>query len=280
MKLEFVKMHGAGNDFVMLDDRAGRIPWQDHLRMAALAARRTGVGCEGVILIQKSDRADFRMRFLNPDGTEAEMCGNGARCAAAFAHDIGAVRRRRSMTMETMCGVMAAELTDSGVRVWMPEPDKRNYNMEVHMPDHAVKGHFVVAGVPHFVVPVAEVGAVDVLNEGRALRLHPAFAPTGTNVDFVTWRAPNSMTMRTFERGVEGESGACGTGAIACAVVAVETAGFTLPIRIRTTAGYELVVNGDWRDGQCTGMTLTGPARTVFRGTVDFNMLETGDGME
>ena len=102
MKLEFVKMHGAGNDFVMLDDRAGRIPWQDHLRMAALAARRTGVGCEGVILIQKSDRADFRMRFLNPDGTEAEMCGNGARCLAAFIHR--AILVTQAMVLQTMMG--------------------------------------------------------------------------------------------------------------------------------------------------------------------------------
>lgn len=278
MKLDFVKMHGAGNDFVMLDDRDGRIPWQDHILMAALAARRTGIGSEGVILVQPSARADFRMRFLNPDGAEVEMCGNGARCVAAFAHAIGAVGR--TMTMETMCGLMDAELTDHGVRVWMPEPAKRRYDIEIPLGDTVVKGHFLNTGVPHFVVPVEEIGRVDVDRDGRALRRHAQFAPEGTNVDFAMWRAPDRMSMRTFERGVEAESGACGTGAIACAVVAVETAGFTLPVRIRSTAGYELIVDGDWREGKCTGLTLTGPAKEVFRGTIDLDAVEMGDEIE
>ena len=278
MKLNFVKMHGAGNDFIMLDDREGRIPWQDHFLMAALAARRTGIGCEGVILVQPSTRADFRMRFLNPDGAEAEMCGNGARCVAAFANAIGA--SGRTMTMETMCGLMDAELTDHGVRVWMPEPDKRRYDLEIPLGEAVFKGHYLNTGVPHFVVPVTEIGRVDVERDGRALRRHETFAPDGANVDFVMWRAPDRMSMRTFERGVEAETGACGTGAIACAVVAVETAGFTLPVRIRTTAGYELIVDGDWREGKCTGLTLTGPAREVCRGVIDLDAVEMGDEIE
>jgi diaminopimelate epimerase len=278
MKLDFVKMHGAGNDFVMLDDRAGRIPWQDHFLMAAMAARRTGIGCEGVILVQASTRADFRMRFLNPDGAEAEMCGNGARCVAAFAHAIGAAKR--TMTMETRCGLMDAELTDHGVRVWMPEPDRRAYDLTVPLEGRTVKGHFLVAGVPHFVVPVEDVGSVNVEGDGRLLRRHARFAPEGANVDFVAWRAPDRMSMRTYERGVEAETGACGTGAMACAVAAVETAGFTLPIRVRTSAGYELIVDGDWRDGKCTGLTLTGPAKEVYRGTIDLDAVEMGDEIE
>jgi len=278
MKLEFVKMHGAGNDFVMLDDRDGRVPWQDHFLMAALAARRTGVGCEGVILIQASARADFRMRFLNPDGSEVEMCGNGARCAAAFAHRIGVAKS--TMTMETMCGLMDAELTGHGVRVWMPEPDKRRYGLQLDLGGRTITGHFINTGVPHFVTFMPDVGQADVAGEGRVVRLHPAFAPEGTNVDFATLRPPDRLSMRTFERGVEAESGACGTGAIACVVVAVETAGFTLPVRVRTTTGYELIVDGDWRGGRCTGMTLTGPAKEVFRGTIDLDTLATGHTLE
>ena len=278
MKLDFTKMHGAGNDFIMLDDRHGRVPWQDHVLMAAMALHRTGIGCEGIILIQGSDRADFRMRFLNPDGAEAEMCGNGARCAAAFAHAIGAAAR--TMTMETMCGVIDAELTAHGACVWMPEPSKRRYGADLKIGEDVIRGHFVNTGVPHFVVPVAEVGQVDVEGRGRALRLHAAFAPEGTNVDFVTLRPPDRLNMRTFERGVEAESGACGTGAVACAVVAVETAGFTLPVRVRSSAGYELIVGGDWRDGQCTGLTLTGPAKEVFRGTIDLDTVKMGDERE
>jgi len=272
-------MHGAGNDFVLIDDRDERIPWQDHILMAALAARRTGVGCEGVILVQKSKRADFRMRFLNPDGAEVEMCGNGVRCVAVFAHAIGTAGR--AMTVETMCGLLKAELTDHGARVWMPEPAKRRYDMKIAREKQpAFQGHFINTGVPHFVVPVPEVGQIDVDREGRFLRNHSAFAPEGANVNFVTFRPPNRLSMRTYERGVEAETGACGTGAVACAVVAVETAGFTLPVRIRTTAGYELVINGQWRNGICTDMTLTGPAKEVFRGSIDTDTLVLGDEME
>jgi diaminopimelate epimerase len=274
MKINFTKMHGAGNDFVLIDDREGKVPWEDHFLMAALAARRTGVGCEGVILLQHSDKADFRMRFLNPDGTEVDMCGNGSRCAAAFAHSVGACGK--ALTMETMCGLLDAQLTRGGVCVWMPEPTKKNYGLEINVGDETIRGDFLNTGVPHFVVQVPNVNSADVQGLGRALRLHPAFAPEGTNVDFVSFRTPNRMTMRTYERGVEAESGACGTGAVACAVVAVETLQFTLPAKVKTSSGYDLVVDGDWRHHKCTGLTLTGPVKFVFTGEIDLDDLDMG----
>jgi diaminopimelate epimerase len=274
MKINFTKMHGAGNDFVLIDDREGKVPWEDHFLMAALASRRTGIGCEGVILVQKSDKADFRMRFLNPDGTEVEMCGNGSRCAAAFAHSIGA--SGTALTMDTMCGLVDAQIINGSVCVWMPEPSKKNYNIALKVGGETVTGHFINTGVPHFVVPVQNISAVNVQELGRALRLHPAFAPDGTNVDFVTFRTPNRMTMRTYERGVEAESGACGTGAVACVIVAVETAGFTLPAKIKTSSGYELTVDGDWRHNKCTGLTLMGPVKFVFTGEIDLDEIDMG----
>jgi len=278
MKIKFTKMHGAANDFVLIDDREGKVPWEDHFLMAALAARRTGIGCEGVILVQKSDKADFRMRFLNPDGTEVEMCGNGSRCAAAFAHAIGV--SGKALTMETMCGLVDAQLTESGVCVWMPEPTKRTYGLELKVGSETIRGDFINTGVPHFVVPVPNISTVDVQGLGRALRLHPAFAPDGTNVDFVTFRAPNRMTMRTYERGVEAESGACGTGAVACVVVAVETAGFSLPTFVKTPSGYDLTVAGDWRHHKCTGLTLSGPVKFVFKGEIELDDLDLGGEIE
>ncbi len=271
MKLKFTKMHGAGNDFVMIDDREGIAPWEDHFLMAALASRRTGIGCEGIVLIQKSDRADFRMRFLNPDGTEVEMCGNGSRCAAAFAQQIGAAGT--SLTIETMCGLVDAQVNEQDVCIWMPEPGRKEYGMELNVNGQTVRGDFIVAGVPHFVVQVPNVNAVDVHNLGRALRLHPAFAPDGTNVDFMALRAPNRMAVRTYERGVEEESGACGTGAVACAVVAVETIGFTLPTQVKTSSGCDLLVDGDWRKKKCTGLTLTGPIKFVYTGEIELEGL-------
>lgn len=268
MLLSFTKMHGAANDFVMIDDREGKVPWQDYVLMSLLAARRTGVGCEGIILIQQSKRADFRMRFLNPDGTEVDMCGNGARCAAWFAHKIGAAPR--SMTMETSCGLLDAELVDAfNVKVWMPEATARSYGMAVHVDGQQIEGDYVNTGVPHFVVRTTSPEAVDVETLGRALRLHSAFAPEGVNVDFVTQREPNRMSMRTYERGVEAESGACGTGAVAAAITAVEAHAGTLPMSVRTGGGFILSIDADWRGNRCTGITLTGPVREVYQGVID-----------
>lgn len=274
MKIKFAKMHGAGNDFVLIDDRDGKVPWEDHFLMAALASRRTGIGCEGIILLQHSDKADFRMRFLNPDGTEVELCGNGSRCAAAFANAVGA--SGKALTMETMCGLVDAQLSDTGVCVWMPEPTKKNFGIELKVGSETVRGDFINTGVPHFVVQVPNISTVNVQELGRALRLHAAFAPEGTNVDFVSFRAPNRMTMRTYERGVEAESGACGTGAIACAIVAVETAQFSLPTKVKTSSGFELTIDGDWRHHKCTGLTLTGPVKFVFSGEIELNDVDMG----
>ena len=260
MKVRFAKMHGAGNDFVMIDDRDGRMP-TDAASIAALAARRTGIGCEGVILVQRSDCADFRMRFFNPDGGEAEMCGNGARCVAAFALAVGAAKNAK-MTFETLAGRVRAEVVDDAtVKIFLPDPKD-------------LRDDFVNSGVPHRIVPVADVAAADVEGEGRRIRFSPEFAPAGTNVDFVAYAPPHDAAMRTYERGVEAESGACGTGAVAAAVVGVARHGMSFPVRIRTQGGHELVVDGErGEDGSFRAVSLTGPVAWVFEGTVGCNLL-------
>ena len=146
--------------------------------------------------------------------------------------------------------------------------------MQVKVKGNVIAGDFVEAGVPHFIVQTASVAAVDVAKLGRELRLADEFAPNGTNVDFVQYKAPNIAIMRTYERGVEAESGACGTGAVAAAVVGVETKGLSLPIRIRCSHGCELTVEGDWRHAKSTGFILTGPVKRVFEGDVDMDLLE------
>lgn len=274
-KIHFTKMHGAGNDFVLIDDRDETFPESGSL-IAAMAADHTGVGCEGVILVRRSKRADFRMTFYNPDGTEAELCGNGSRCVAAFAKRIGAVKSN-CMTFETGAGLVDAEIVDEGlVKVWMPEPTGRRYGCAAVCNDDgstSVSGDYIVVGVPHFIVPVANVTKVDVANAGRALRLSPEFAPNGTNVDFVQYIPPSKALIRTYERGVEAESGACGTGAVATAVAGVEAHGMSLPMHVRSSQGYDLVIDGDYRQSQGTGFTLTGPVRVVFEGEIDLDML-------
>ena len=279
-KIAFTKMHGAGNDFVLIDDRAETFPVHDHILLAMLAAPRTGVACEGVILVQKSSVADFRMVFFNPDGTEADLCGNGARCVAAFAREIGVVTSP-AMTFETRAGLVDAEVSPNGaVKVWMPEPKNRRYGMQVKVGDKFIAGDYVEAGVPHFIVPCESVASVDVEGLGRALRLSDAFAPNGTNVDFVQFIPAHKALIRTYERGVEAESGACGTGAVATAVVAVETKNMSLPVHVRTSQGYTLTVDGDWRHAKATGFTLTGPVKKVFEGVVDLDSFDTGNEME
>ena len=262
MKLiPFVKMHGAGNDFILVDDREGGFPIDDHRRIAAMATRPDGIGCEGVIIVQQSAKADFRMRFFNPDGTEAELCGNGARCVAMFAREIGAVKQD-SMVFETAAGMIAAEvLGEQKVKVAMPEPK-----------DFA--DDFVVAGVPHRIVPVENLAKADVVGEGRRIRLSEEYAPAGTNVDFVLYRQPNRVQIRTYERGGEAETGACGTGSVAAAVIGVADYGLTFPVHVTTVTGYDLVVDGEYDGERFSSVTLTGPVKRVFAGAIDWDSLD------
>ncbi len=255
MTVRFVKMHGAGNDFVLIDDREGVFPCSRD-KIAALASRGTGIGCEGVILVQKSAVADFRMRFFNPDGSEAELCGNGARCVAAFAREIGAASND-TMRFETLAGMINAEILDGDrVKVAMPDPTD-------------LRGDFVNSGVPHRIVPVDDLTTVDVAKEGRLIRFSAEYAPAGTNVDFVVYRKPNEVEIRTYERGVEAETGACGTGSVAAAVVGVARYGLSFPVQVKTIRGYALTVDGVYDGERFLCLTLTGPVTRVFTGEFD-----------
>ena len=262
MEVKFVNMHGAGNDFIMVDDREGTFPVDDYMRLAAMAVRPSGIGCEGVIIVQRSSRADFRMRFFNPDGSEAELCGNGARCVAAFAREIGAVRGN-VMCFETNAGLVDAEIVDDNqVKVWMPDPKD-------------LREGFVNSGVPHKVVAVESLSHVDVDGEGRRIRLSEEFAPDGTNVDFVVYRRPDRCSIRTYERGVEAETGACGTGSVAAAVIGVAQHGLEFPVHVKTVTGYDLVVDGEVSDdGRFSSVTLTGPVKKVYEGVIDWDSID------
>ena len=260
--IRFTKMHGAGNDFVLVDDLDGEFPVEDHRRIAALATRPDGIGCEGIILVQKSATVDFKMRFFNPDGTEADLCGNGARCVAAFAREIGAAKDD-AMRFETAAGFVDAEILEPGlVRIAMPPPKN-------------IREDFVVVGVPHKIVSVENLTKTDVEGEGRSIRNSPEFEPEGTNVDFVTYRQPNRIAIRTYERGVEAETGACGTGSVAAAVIGVADYGLEFPVRVTTALGYDLIVDGVYRpDGAFESLTLTGPVKRVFVGEMDWDALD------
>ncbi len=269
IKIPFYKMHGAANDFIVVDDRAQTFPIHDRAWIARIAARRTGIGCEGVLLIQPSDRSDFRMRFMNPDGGEVEMCGNGARCIARLAHELGAAPGR--MRIETVAGELRAEIMGDQVRLRMTDPRDWTLHGTVTVEGRTIPYGFVNSGVPHVVIESTRLDEEPVREIGRAIRYHAQFAPRGTNVNFAQVTGPSSARVRTYERGVEDETLACGTGIVATALVLARAGRIRLPAEIRPASGDTLTVNGQTLpDGGFTDVTLTGPAVHVFRGTLEY----------
>jgi diaminopimelate epimerase len=232
-------MHGAGNDFILVDDRARTFP-ADAAFIARLCDRRRGIGAEGLILIQPSASADFRMRFHNPDGHEVDLCGNGARCVARLAHEIGAAPA--DLRIETAAGPVRAEVQLPLVRLHLPPP--RDWRMDLHLlwNNRDLPLHFVNSGVPHAVMLVEDLAAVDVPALGAHIRRHPLFAPGGTNADFIQITGPDALAIRTYERGVEGETLACGTGIAAAALVAEKLGLVRAPVRVHTAGGDFLEV--------------------------------------
>ncbi len=267
MHIPFWKMHGAGNDFVLVDDRAETFPATNEAWLRAIAARRTGVGADGVILIQRSATADFRMRFFNPDGREADMCGNGARCVARLAHEIGAAPA--AMSIETPAGLVRAEMAGEQVRLRMTDPKDWRMAQTLTANGQTVTYGFVNTGVPHAVVETDDLDACDVQGLGAALRHHAAFAPTGTNVNFIQVSGPQSVRVRTYERGVEAETLACGTGIVASALVAAAAGRARPPVQVIPTGGDVLTVDFALDGLMARDTTLLGPAAHVFRGELD-----------
>lgn len=268
MKLKFWKMHGAQNDFVLFDNRCGGFPVADRAFIVHLAARHCGIGAEGIILIERSASADFRMRFFNPDGGEAEMCGNGARCVARLAFELGAAGEQ--MTIETRAGQLAAQVLASGVRLGMTAPSAWQLDGMLELAGQPLAYSFVNTGVPHAVLRTGNLSEVDVLQTGAALRHHREFAPAGTNVNFMQVLPGGELQVRTYERGVEAETPACGTGATACGLVAARHGWTTLPVRVQVAGGDVLTVDGRLTADGAESVTLSGPAEHVFEGTIEY----------
>ncbi len=267
MKLAFWKMHGAGNDFILVDGRSAAGFPSDPAVVAKSCDRKRGVGADGLIVIGPSATADVRIRFFNADGSEAEMCGNGARCAALLAFELGLAKRE--MLIETGAGIVGAEVASGLVRVKMPRPTGWRLGQSLEVGGSSVSYHFVNTGVPHAVTEVSDFAKVDVQTVGSAVRRHPAFAPAGTNVDFMLVSGTKTLCMRTFERGVEAETSACGTGAAACALIAGRLGKVVPPVSVRCTSGDILDVDYRMTDDGAEAVSLTGPACHVFQGTIE-----------
>ncbi|NPB06242.1 MAG: diaminopimelate epimerase [Aquificae bacterium] len=274
--MELWKLQATGNDFILVDDRLDcftRFARQLNLSKEELVRRvcdrHRGVGADGLILIKppKESSHCFSWEFYNADGSTAEMCGNGARCAARFAYEKG-LCESESFTFETLAGPVEVRVLDRGRRVRVKlTPLSKPRKIKLELEEGALEGVFITAGVPHFVVKVKELGRLPVVRLGRAVRFHPAFEPKGTNVNFVEPVGEDALRIRTYERGVEGETLACGTGATASAAVAyLEGWVKKRPVRVITRSGEEILVEFD---DELKEVYLTGPVRKVLTGSLE-----------
>jgi diaminopimelate epimerase len=266
--VRFWKLEGAGNDFLGLDGRAGGFKLKRQ-QIADLCDRRRGVGADGVLVVEKPKvrGADFRMRYYNSDGGEAEMCGNGARCFALLARAVSG-RKGNELRVQTQAGLLTLRTSGREVQVSMTEPTKLRLGKKVVVAGRKVVVDFLNTGVPHAVLFVRSVRSIDVAKQGRAIRYHSAFAPSGTNVNFVEIGRGNRIHVRTYERGVEGETLACGTGVVASSILSNLRRGLRSPILVTTRGGDHLRVGFSMVNGHARKVTLQGPARIVYRGVL------------
>lgn len=214
-KIPFTKMQGAGNDFVVIDHIPG-LDLREFTRK--VCHRHRGIGADGVLVLGESTACDFKMSIINADGSEAEMCGNGARCMAVYIKNKFAVVPD-VFTMETLAGAIHASVQGETACVQLGDPADYRANMDIWIGDRKLCGHFINTGVPHAVIFVEGLQEFDVNGLGRLVRNHPLFAPKGTNVNFVERVKDGIVAVRTYERGVEAETLACGTGSVASALV-------------------------------------------------------------
>lgn len=266
MTFEFTKMSGAGNDFIVIDSTANpesNGPPREFI--AALCRRGLGVGADGLLeLLPPKDGEAFRMSYFNSDGGRASMCGNGARCISTYAFSRGLVRMGEPFDFTSDSGLHhGVVITPDSARIWMTEPSVSYLERPVDL-DGLWPVSLVDTGVPHAVVIRERLddGTFEKLAPG--LRNHPETGPAGANADWVMLLPDGSLSLRTFERGVEGETLACGTGAVAAVLVCHETMpGFGLPARVRVASGLSLTVGRD-----SVGWWLSGEARAVYRGVL------------
>ncbi|MDP7355258.1 MAG: diaminopimelate epimerase [Desulfobacterales bacterium] len=264
-KINFFKMSGSGNDFIVIDNRKGVVE-EKNLKtfISKICRRRMSVGADGIILLENAEGVDFKWRYYNADGGRAEMCGNGARCVSRFAwlNRIAGYR----MSFETDAGIIDAEVVDDQVMIKIPDPAGLKLNDSLKMNTGSLTISGVNTGVPHVVVEVDDIEEAQVVEVGRQIRYHEAFAPEGTNVNFVSYDKDGNLAVRTYERGVEDETLACGTGAIAGAVIMACKSKSTSPIKIQTRSGGFLTVHFKMEEDHFFDVSLQGDARIIYRG--------------
>ena len=263
--IEFYKTSGSGNDFIIIDNR-NRVVDEKNLKtfIEKICRRKMSVGADGFILIEESDSVDFRWRFFNADGNQAEMCGNGARCAARFAY-LNRIAGS-NMSFETKAGIISAEVSNDMVKINMPDSAELKTDYLLDLENGALKISSINTGVPHVVIVMDSIDSVDVVELGREIRFHDIFAPAGTNVNFICQNKDNTISIRTYERGVEDETLACGTGAVAASIVTAFKFGAKSPVKVITKSKESLSVYYKEINGKYSDIYLEGDARIIYKG--------------
>lgn len=264
--IRFTKAVASGNDFLIIDNISGEldpreVDWPGLAR--DLCRRRLSIGADGLLVLEASDKADFRMRIINPDGSEVDMCGNGARCACLYASQAGCAG---TLDFETGAGILKAEVTDGSVKIRMSDPRDLEMEVTLGIDKNLMIVHFINTGVEHAVHLVEDLDNYPVDEVGRKIRQHTKFAPQGTNANFVGKVADNSACIRTYERGVEGETLACGTGTVASAIVLALLERVKPPVKMTTKSGEVLTVHFEMTGKRITNVHLEGKARIVCEG--------------
>ena len=291
-KIEFYKLQASGNDFILLDNSKPKMKLDKafYRRFAKkYCSRGVGIGADGVLAIEPSNKADFKMRVFNADGTEAEMCGNGARCLGLWANQ---AKKKKDIKFETKAGIIEAKVEDKG-KAFLASPGRKNHRLssmefsnrvkikmsapfgsKMDLPltilGRKIKVNFINTGVPHAIIFVEGLEKIDVNRIGRKVRMHRQFEPAGTNVDFVELKNNNSLAIRTYERGVEAETLACGTGAVASALISriKLNSGYkkkTISFSVKTKSGDVLKVTFD-NGKKISNVWLQGEAHLIYKG--------------
>jgi diaminopimelate epimerase len=268
MLLSFTKMNGAGNDFVLVDNRARTVRLSRD-QIIRICDRHRGVGADGIMVLvpSTSGKADWAWEFYNSDGSAGEMCGNGARCFSRFVQKQTAAGG--DFTFETGAGIIAAHFQGDQVTVNLTVPRNLRLNESVQVSEGTQIVHLLDTGVPHAVLFVPDADRAMVQRLGPELRYHPLFQPRGTNVNFVQVLGPNRIRVRTYERGVEGETLACGTGVTASALISSRVHHFSSPVKVQVQGGDQLEVSFKEDEGEFKDVRLTGPAEFVFEGQIE-----------
>jgi diaminopimelate epimerase len=263
--IEFYKMSGSGNDFIIIDNRdlslkVGSLP--DFTR--AVCRRKISVGADGVVIIEPSNTADFKWQFFNSDGSVAEMCGNAARCVARLAFLQGIVGEK--LSFETIAGIVNAEVCENVPKVKLTDPSLVNLGKKIVIGGLEFVLDIIDTGVPHAVTFADNLESVDVFEWGKKIRHHESFQPKGTNANFAAVLDRHKLKVRTYERGVENETLACGTGAVAAVLAAAERGFVDSPVETIVKSGETLRIYFSRKNDRFEEIYLEGKVKIIYQG--------------